>query len=48
MPNTSMIDGIEGIKPSGTQIKNGTAMDMPSSFNKFLMAPTVGDRDFNG
>jgi hypothetical protein len=42
-----MIDGIEGTKPSGTQIKNGTAMKTPKILSIFLMASAKGLRLFN-
>lgn len=44
MPNTSMIDGIEGIKPRGNQIKNGSAIAIPSTLKTFLMASNKGPR----
>jgi len=47
MPNTSMIDGIEGIKPRSTQMKNGSAMAIPSTLKTFLMASNKGLRLFN-
>jgi hypothetical protein len=43
----SMIDGIEGTKPSGTQIKKGTAMKIPKILSTLLMASTKGLRFFN-
>jgi hypothetical protein len=47
MPNTSTIDGIDGIKPTATQMKNGSAMAMPSTLNNFLMASNRGLRLLN-
>ena len=46
MPNTSTIEGIEGIKPRTTQIKNGIAMAMPSTLDTFLMPSSKGLRLF--
>ena len=37
IPKTSMIDGIEGKKPSGTQMKNGSAMAIPNTLKNFLI-----------
>ena len=47
MPNTSTIDGIEGINPRATQMKNGSAIAIPSTLNTFLMASNKGLRLFN-
>lgn len=47
MLKTSMIDGIAGIKPNGSQIKNGTAMNIPKILSTLLMASTMGLRLFN-
>ena len=47
MPNTSMIDGIEGIKPSGTQMKNGIANEMPNILSTFLIDSTKRFGFFN-
>jgi len=46
MPNTSTIDGIEGIKPRTTQMKNGSAMAIPSTLSTFLMPSNKGLRLF--
>jgi len=47
MPNTSTIDGIEGIQPRTTQMKNGVAMTIPTTLNNFLMTTNKGLRLFN-
>jgi hypothetical protein len=46
-PNTSTIDGIEGIQPRATQIKNGVAMAIPATLKTFLTASNKGLRLLN-